>query len=490
MQIVKQFLILALLTVPFFCLSQINNNIFENGKVKLRDPKSQSKYRCAYSSKLYVADSFAKCASLSAPDVLKAHKPTSIQEHAVKNIKFLRVDNVDSYFSIERCAQTLATAGEDCVDKKYGNSYPFEDVEVGGARFLDISEVVDCPPDDYPNFKGNYQPPEGLKKCFDIAQVQLVDSCNISSGNQYLSNKVEVGKSSICHTQSDGSICSYNAVDIGGGNQVYQLDLEGDCYSEPKPDVVGSEQDLPSDSNCKDYGNKVLACQADPKDVCTGSGSTISGNEFNTCNQGCGYINNQFVCIDTDTDSDGLPDYNDPDIDGDGIKNEDDPDKDGDGKDDPINGDDQPSGGGGGGSTTVEIDLSPVVNELKKANSKLDKSNDELSKINETLDTKLTKGDKGSFDLQAAQVKVDEKKQELKTKLAQIESEAKALIGTVVTSTATFGTTYDIPTLNGHTKKVTTTQYSDEMRLLALAILFLFTVAAAFVVLGGLGGKK
>jgi hypothetical protein len=78
-------------------------------------------------------------------------------------------------------------------------------------------------------------------------------------------------------------------------------------------------------------------------------------------------VNDQFLCIDLDTDSDGLPDYNDPDIDGDGISNDDDLDNDGDGLDDPVS-----DGNGPGGGNSESLDLGPLITELKKSNESLD----------------------------------------------------------------------------------------------------------------------
>lgn len=69
-------------------------------------------------------------------------------------------------------------------------------------------------------------------ECADPVQIGLVDDCKVSS-RDFLS-RTKVTAPSVCTTLPDGSICKYDAVDIGGGQQAYDLDLEGDCYSEHK----------------------------------------------------------------------------------------------------------------------------------------------------------------------------------------------------------------------------------------------------------------
>lgn len=224
--------------------------------------------------------------------------------------------------------------------------------------------------------------------CANPNTIPLFDTCNIND-----SLNVQVTDTNACYTKSDGSQCSVSGVDVGGGNQVY-MGSEGNCYTDPQPDVTGNNTlgNTPINEQCVNNGG-LLTCPEDPANVCGDSGSNYGGGSVNNCQSGCGYVNDAFVCYDTDIDGDGLPDYNDPDIDGDGIPNGDDLDSDGDGFDDPIN-----SGNGvGSGSGGSTIDLSPVVSELQKLNKNFDlkivdafNKDGKLEQLNTDRQTELT----------------------------------------------------------------------------------------------------
>tara|TARA_R110000823_G_scaffold129297_1_gene256950 strand:+ start:832 stop:2247 length:1416 start_codon:yes stop_codon:yes gene_type:complete len=256
-----------------------------------------------------------------------------------------------------------------------------------------------CPPDAFPSYVANYFATDGEVYCFNPDDANLNDSCSVSNGNEYLT--IEVSAPSGCFPQPDGSMCKYDAVDIGGGNEYYALDLEGDCYSDNDlPTLNGIPQDMPTGEECVSFGGGVLGCPEDPSNVCTGGG-VYAGGSVQNCQSGCGMVNDQFLCIDNDLDGDGLPDYNDPDIDGDGIPNDDDLDNDNDGKDDPIHGDKPGTnipGSGVGSGGEIKIDLTPVVNELKKLNESFSDGgqakdldhNQDLTNLNDAYQTKLT----------------------------------------------------------------------------------------------------
>ena len=253
------------------------------------------------------------------------------------------------------------------------------------------TNVNSCPPESYPSFTMEYgQDNDGNPtSCIDPNNLALLDSCDIND-----TLNVQVTDVNACYSKPDGSLCSVTAVDVGGGNQVY-MGSEGDCYTDPKPDIsenqtIGSE---PITNECTNNGG-LLTCPEDPANVCGTSGTTYGGGSVNNCQSGCGYVNDAFVCYDIDTDGDGLPDYNDPDIDGDGIKNSDDFDSNGDGIDDPINGG---ATGTSSGAASLKIDLTPVVSELKKLNDQFKvtevkalNQDGELDLLNNDYQTKLT----------------------------------------------------------------------------------------------------
>jgi len=224
-----------------------------------------------------------------------------------------------------------------------------------------------------------------LERCADPSLIPLFDTCDYND-----SPNVQVTESNACYTKLDGSSCAVTAVDVGGGNQIY-MGSEGDCYDGSRPDITTNPDlgGIPVGQDCVPSG-ALLACPEDPTNVCGDSGTTYGDASVNNCQAGCGYVNDSFVCYDTDIDGDGLPDYNDPDIDGDGIANKDDLDSDGDGKDDPIN-------SVNSGSGTSSTDLTPVVNELKKLNDQFKAtevkdfdSDKKLEKLNTDYNTELT----------------------------------------------------------------------------------------------------
>ncbi len=369
----KALFIVALYLVPFL---SVKADIFTDGTVDLQAPKVDSffDYGDGRSSTDAAEDN---CKTIPNSIVIEGHILSENETTQVYKFKCQYTVSGGQVYKF-KCQYTVSGG------QVYDNGW----VTVSGLK----NTRKQCPPNGFPTYVApKIGQTEDDFMCFDPAQANREDSCNASSGNEYLT--IAVSAPSGCFPQSDGSICKYDAVDVGGGNQYYALDLEGDCYSENDlPDLNGTPQDNPVGDECVNYGQGVLGCPEDPSNVCS-SGSAYAGGSINDCNEGCGMVNDQFLCIDQDTDGDGLPDYNDPDIDGDGVPNKDDLDSDGDGKDDPKD-----SGGVGKGGSS--IDLGPVVKELKKLNKqfesqgkpddidkddKLKKKNDDYKKDLEAL---------------------------------------------------------------------------------------------------------
>lgn len=344
----KALITMALLLVPFFSQA----NIFTDGTVTLQTPKQVEgyTYECKDSNGTFLGLVELQ-GVFNIETAMTACHP--MQEEAVTSLT--------SSWSCPATGGAWANYSQYRVQKSlhWACNQQFTTVNfnmIGGANTPFLLE--ECPPDLNPSYTSTSSA-TGSMMCYDPSQAILVDSCNIND-----SPNVQVTSAEACYTKSDGSSCSVTAVDIGGGNQVYQ-GSEGNCYAEPNPDISGNPAlgDTPIDDSCTNIGNSILACAEDPTNVCADSGSSYATGSVNNCQDGCGYINDAFLCYDTDTDLDGLPDYNDPDIDGDGIANGQDLDADGDGQDDPIN-----EGTGSGQGT----DLGPVVSEIKKTNTKLD----------------------------------------------------------------------------------------------------------------------
>jgi hypothetical protein len=256
------------------------------------------------------------------------------------------------------------------------------------------TQGVSCPPDSAPSY--NYPRDEDndgeIDACYEPAQLDREDDCKSNSPAEFLN--IPVTTSAGCYPTQNESVCKYEAVQINNV-EVYAMDLEGSCYSDlDTPSLDGSPVPFPtsSDDLCESWGNNGAVCPENSNEICDSDGN---------CPQGCGSVNDVFVCYDNDNDGDGLPDYIDPDIDGDGIENFEDPDEDGDGLFN-VNDDDTPNGNNiregtsnAGGTSNVEVevnvDLTPVVNELKDIN-------DSISKTTVELQTEPTEGLTGFYE--------------------------------------------------------------------------------------------
>ena len=354
------FLFMALI-VPFFSQS----NIFIDGSVPTVSPDIESQ-TCitGHSSTIYIrscGDSLHE-AKQSACDAIASALPMHEEQIGPPDVTYTsqvcKIVNGD--FEIWHSETTqYGDEPDGSPGPKYGPT-PIKRTSVLYSNDESIEEVRKCPPDTSPSYTYAVHLDEDGKidACAVPSSIPPNDSCNIND-----SPNVQVTAQDACFTKSDGSSCSVTAVDVGGGNKVY-MGSEGDCYSDPKPEVSDNPSQIEAnpDGTCTNNGG-LLACPEDPQNVCGASGSNYGGGSVNNCQSGCGYVNDSFTCYDTDIDSDGLPDYNDPDVDGDGIPNDQDLDNDGDGVDDPIY-----DGNGSGSSGGTEIDLTPVVTELKKLN--------------------------------------------------------------------------------------------------------------------------
>jgi len=396
MKIKKVLLVLTVLLVPFFS----NADIFTDGSIPTLPPSLETGYCITAKAGLIFYNgcgeseqdaTLAACSGLA--DILGTSPTTETHLHEEYSSKYC-INNGGLYAEMYHDKTAWYLSNPSTV---YGPN-PYK------LTFTYVNDLVsnispNCPPTNNPTYTYSIDlDSDGLTDlCADPKTIQLLDTCNIND-----SPNVTVTAQDACYTKADGSQCNVAAVDVGGGNQVY-MGSEGNCYTDPLPDVTNNPDlgGVPVGPDCVPSGS-LLACPEDPTNVCVDSGSSFGGASTNNCQAGCGYINDSFVCIDSDTDSDGLPDYNDPDIDGDGVSNGNDIDADGDGKDDPIY-----SNVGGGGVGGSALDLKPVVDELKKLNEqfKVTPVNDfnsggELDALNSDYNAEI----KGFKDKTAAQL--------------------------------------------------------------------------------------
>ena len=294
--------------------------------------------------------------------------------------------------------------------------------------------------------------------CADPVEIQMKDSCKATSQNTVLN--IQITDSVGCYSQPDGSVCEYRAVDVGNGNQVYEMNLEGDCYSQnwPMLDENGVLGELPIDQACVTSGG-ITACPEDPENVCDAQ---------NQCDVGCGYVEGQFLCFTTEEPDPEEPDPEEPD------PEEPDPEEPDPEQPDNLKKDDQ-------GNLLIS---SPEMTAIK--NMLAGKCEDGQTDCVEGLGTR----EKGSFDIDAAQQELEQMKADYQNYLTQIKNESATIIPAINGAASNFSSCHDIIQANGKKFNKCTNQFSDELVILSNALLFIFTAAAAFIVLGGLKRRE
>lgn len=372
-------LALIIWLAPFFSFANdlASQNIFQNGTVPVTDPYRNSgvTYDCYLgSAKWGRVSSLAECRTIFTDQFLSQNDDSA--NDCFSSIE-TEIQTSDTRLTVNYTARHWKT--------NLGTPYCASNYVTGfniGLYNEELTDSVTCPHPSEPektygvdwDYDGEYD------ACAKPEDIDLFDSCKGSNPNLILDVTVTAPEG--CMPQPDGSICHYKAHDVGG-SQAYFMEYETSCYSDDYEDLSANQEiDMPSEQQCVQFGVAGLACLEQPENVCSDSGSVYAGGGIDSCQEGCGYVNGNFVCIDENQDGDNLPDYNDPDIDGDGIRNEDDLDSDGDGNDDPINGNDGSGSGTGTGTGTGtglgELDLSPVVEKLEEIKKTMTESETEL----------------------------------------------------------------------------------------------------------------
>lgn len=335
------------------------------------------------------------------------------------------------------------------------------------------SEVTVCKD---PNFMIAWDDPatinEPIDKCLKASDIEFKlsqdNSCpwssaipalgsgltTSSSGNACIESSTGTG--ALCYMESDGNV--FKAA-------------EGSCYGsgalEPQP--YPDNPFVPPTETCSTMSSGGLVCPADPADYCDANG---------VCTPNCGYVEGSFYCFPIDANGDGVPDN---DVDGDGLP---DVDQNQNGiadstescdtfgncySDTPTTGDGSGdgSGSGSGSSSSVEIDMSGVEAELKKIAKSLT----------------VTESEKGSFDLDAVNAEIATAQTAFDTLISKVKSEAGALIPSISSSAGSFAGCSKIASVGGTTHSTCFDNFSDEMKIIANAIFFMFVLLSAFIIL-------
>lgn len=158
-----------------------------------------------------------------------------------------------------------------------------------GSYFPD-SNIISCPPKLYPNYiypldSNNDGKPE---KCFDPMELDTLSKCSNLANTGSLLPLGGNTANLVCATFADGARCAFSKVDQGNTPH-YQPNLEQNCFGDKDiPDYDETPLDPPPQpEQCVPYAGG-FACAADPSQYCSADG---------VCVDGCGYVNDQFVCF-------------------------------------------------------------------------------------------------------------------------------------------------------------------------------------------------
>ncbi|MCL1164414.1 hypothetical protein L2728_21605 [Shewanella chilikensis] len=374
-----------------------------------------------------------------------------------------------------------------CEDKTITNRY----------TYYFEGDTSSCPPDEYPNY--TYEKDDDgdgqADRCFDPMELDNASQCQNTVGSMLpaLTNTA----SSVCVTDSaTGARCGFSRSNMGNS---YQANLEMSCFGNDEiPEYT--DEPMPSPETCTKMNSNLMVCVADPNEKC---------DFYGVCQDDCGYVNGQFYCFTPcvgaecdaetppDVDCSATPDHPscvpaEPEIpenctkSGAGLICKEDPSEkcdeqgvcqDGCGY---INGTFvcyQSPGSGGG---LFDINIQPIVDELKALNKKFD------------FTTKEGEGRKefGNFDelfgeADIAEIKqmVDDKKNEASQLLTDIKAEFSGLFN--ITSV---GGAYEPLTLDfsygSYTSKVWEF-FQQNVSIIAAAIMAFAWLAAATIVMSG-----
>ncbi len=159
-----------------------------------------------------------------------------------------------------------------------------------------------CPSDDYPLYTYSYD-----DMCYYPLELDNASNCAGDYNSGTLLAADSLSPANVCKTDSDGSICAYEKTTFSDNLPVYSVNLEVNCFDmeegDEYPEYVDPDITTPQPEQCEAYGSG-FACAEDPSNVCDDAG---------ICDDGCGYVNDQFICFrDNDCvgDSCDIPDVN------------------------------------------------------------------------------------------------------------------------------------------------------------------------------------
>lgn len=365
----------------------------------------------------------------------------------------------------------------------------------GGWKYMHGESTSSCPPPEYPNYiyekddNGDGKP----DRCFNPIELENASQCQNTVGSMLpaLTNTA----SSVCVADpTTGARCGFSRSNMGNS---YQSNLEMSCFgNEEIPEYT--DEPMPQPETCTKMNSNLMVCVADPNEKC---------DFYGVCQDDCGYVNGQFYCFtpcvgaecDAETppnvDCSATPDHPsctpvEPEIpenctkSGAGLICKEDPAEkcdeqgvcqDGCGY---INGTFvcyQSPGSGGG---LFDINIQPIVDELKALNKKFDFT----TKVKEST---KDLGKLGSIfsedDINELKEKVLTTKEEIKTTISDIKLELANMFN--VTSTGGAYVPPSIKTTFGDFTSNVWTFFVEYVHIIATVVMFIAYLVAARIVL-------
>lgn len=425
------------LVIAFF-VSPVQASIYDS--VTKVEPKVESKpqFNCITNSpyKGGIVTRAADCPSLLQPLLDGRHQQGTSTSYECRIIGATPERNGAS-------VAVICTFAFPCED---GKSCRSNDITGGKLVRMPSVNAKDCPPLGNTTHTLGYgvEPNQADYKCYNPEELDNSSNCANDVGSMIpaLTNINQ----KVCKTNPDtGASCGYSR---GTNQNSFSLDLEMNCFGGGDDDKVPEYDDepMPEPDTCSKMNDQLMVCKDDPLEKCDAQG---------VCEDDCGYVNGTFYCFEqcsgAECDEETPPTVNcentpdDPSCvtkptpehceanPTDPACNVNPP--------VPCEGDDCETGGGGGGGGT-EIDIGPIVDELKEINRELDFKTDKKA---------FTLDDLGGFgsifgpdDLDKVGLQITDKKDEISDYMSTLKGEYQNLFELKGVS----GGSYDMPSIN------------------------------------------
>lgn len=404
----KRLLITFGLLIAFF-LPSANASIFDDAIGVSPKISSNNYVDCSIGGLVLKFSSGAECASYIEDAYVNGHAANGAATDAICFEKVAQNIFCSHQYQIGQDAN-FNPIYERSSDVKYAVFYPKSETQTS------------CPPDEHPLYTfGIDTTGDGeINTCYNPEELDNLSNCLNDLGNML---PVSTNSSQqVCKTNSDtGSSCGYS---LSQGGASYHLDLEIACFGDgdevPEYDNDSTQPYPDDDCNSSDAG--LMVCVADPDKECDANG---------VCTDQCGFVNGGFYCF-HECEGDECfettpPEPTEPEpCEGDDCDETPVPCEGDDCEETPapcVGDDCEPDTGGGGGGS--DIDLSPIVDELKEINKELDFT---------TVKNPLTLDDLGGFgtifgdsDIEKVRQDTLDKKDELTDYIDSVKSNFSTL---------------------------------------------------------------